>query len=738
MIYLIDDKKQRQLGYGWNDLKIEKFKQYIITVYNYDQILEENLRERIFSPGSIVLFHESFFDTATNKHEKDSIAIRTELEKYAKRTQDFSLAFFSGSKNSRSFDNNVINLPVGALYSNLEIFIKKYSEGIIDLRFLLFGENPEIEEILTQLFQAANQNLDNLLEYSSNSTNLYLRTHNNFIQKPLIEFDQETLIKVSDADLNKYISDWLNKKEYNNIFIPLCFGSVLSDYNGLRLSLHIRTTITLNQFTNIFIYGFVDHSFLVNNEYFDVLKTKNVKLIDYRRTSFRDAIFLEHSPMIKSELSCELEKICLNPPKNYEDSHSISNEWSIIRWFNTLEASGIIDYTPDEIESIGSKINSNLYYKLLTCRFPLDNSITLKKKDLKLNNNGKVLYIDDEKEKGWNELFCALLLDEVINKVENFDSIGSDFYCMKKSEIIKTCIEKAKDFDLIILDFRLIPEDFHEVNPKNITGYQILRGIKEYNKGIQVIIFSATNKVWNWQILQDAGVDGFIIKESPENSIDHEFTIQSILSLIKVIDYSLKFKFLKNLYSSFNKLTPNLLARKDFKKRSDFLPKEFVDEIIKWKQISLDNLVNNKTEAGITTSYLLSFSIIENISNRLIDIDNPIEIKRKNLPSKFEFEFRTTSDKLSLFIDDKRNPGHYRKLGEVLQTNRSITWTQKILNSLDHISNKKFNQESINRLIEKRNNLIHANATTGNLINIEIEDLVDLNDLIILGLTNIK
>lgn len=48
--------------------------------------------------------------------------------------------------------------------------------------------------------------------------------------------------------------------------------------------------------------------------------------------------------------------------------------------------------------------------------------------------------------------------------------------------------------------------------------------IKKINPGIQVIIFSATNKVWNLQALQEAGADGFIIKESPENSIDPNFT----------------------------------------------------------------------------------------------------------------------------------------------------------------------------------------------------------------------
>jgi CheY-like chemotaxis protein len=549
MIFLIDDKKQRQLGYGWNDDKFNNVKKFVMPIYNYEQILEENIRNNIFKSGNVVLFHESFFDTTYNKHEKDSITIRTELEKYAKSSEDFSVAFFSGSKNSRYREKNVINLPVGTLYANLEIFVEKYVNGETDFRFLLFGENPEIEEYLIQSLEIANQNLDLIENYESSDKNLYLKPSKDFIQKPLLEFDEKIIFKVSDKDFNEKVLEWLNGRKYDNIFIPLCIGSILSDYNGLRLAMHIRTTSTLSQFANIYIYGFVDHSFLVNNDYFDVLKTKNVQLIDYRRSSFRDAIFQKKTKMMKSELSAELVKIRMTPPKDYEDSHSISNEWSIIRWFKTLEASRIIDYTPDEIESIESKINSNLYYKYLTSRFPLDDAIAIDRNDLVLKNTGRILYIDDEIDKGWNELFCTLLYDGVINQVENYESIGSEFFGMKKTEVIETCINKAKDFDLIILDFRLLIEDFHTVNPRNITGYEILKGIKDYNKGIQVIIFSATNKVWNLQALQEAGADGFIIKEAPENSEDNKFTYESILNFITTVNLCLnRSSYLKSMY----------------------------------------------------------------------------------------------------------------------------------------------------------------------------------------------
>ena len=378
MIYLIDDKKQRQLGYGWDEARIEKFKNYLTPIYNYEQIQEKNLRDSIFTEGNVVLFHESFFDAANNKHEKDSLTIRTELEKYAKFSKGFSVAFFSGSKNSRSYDKNITNLPVGILYSNLEIFIEKYSNGISDFRFLLFGEKPDIEEYLTQSIKNANQNIDLIKTYESSAKNLYLKPSKDFIQKPLLEFDEKIIFKVTDKDFNEKVLEWLNEKKYDNIFIPLCCGSILSDYNGLRLALHVRTTQTLSQFSNIFIYGTVGHSYLFQNDYYDVLKTKNIMLIGYKRSSFREALFINLSELKRDNLSVELDKIKLNPPGNYFDNHSIANVWGVYQLARNA------NIKIDELEGFEFEKLSDIYFKCLIAKNNLNASISQEEKNAQL------------------------------------------------------------------------------------------------------------------------------------------------------------------------------------------------------------------------------------------------------------------------------------------------------------------------------------------------------------------
>ena len=89
--------------------------------------------------------------------------------------------------------------------------------------------------------------------------------------------------------------------------------------------------------------------------------------------------------------------------------------------------------------------------------------------------------------------------------------------------------------------------------------YTLLKRIKEYNKGIQVIIFSATNKIWNLQALQEAGADGFILKESPENNFDFDFTKQSVLNMIDKTSECLGMIFLKDINNIIKRIKINVL-----------------------------------------------------------------------------------------------------------------------------------------------------------------------------------
>lgn len=547
MIYLIDDKKQRQeKDYRWTSEQFEKYKELISPVYTLIA-LQERAKE-IFKEGNIILYHESFLDK-TDLNTKASIK-RDKLDEFAKKNNSY-LVYFSGSKNTRDIAGNIANIPVSVLYSNLENFVIKFLEKDINLKYLLFGENPDIEEELTEKLGEAQAKTNSEALAKIKGETLFIRPAIGNIANPIESATEQTVFNnVSDENLSEKIEQWLSEKIYNTIFIPLCFGSTLSDYSGLRLATHVRCTKTKNQTSRIFIYGFVGLDYLINNKYFNILKTRNAELVNFSKKAFDEVGNKTFEKLSIEELPKEISKLKLDAPKNYSDNHSVANEWAIYRWANAIGA------RDNKIEIILKKANYNLYFKYLQTIFPVSNIREIGTENLQIKGieDAKVLYIDDEADKGWSEIFCTILCD--INGVEDFDYICEVFKNKNHEEIINISLDRIRkqDSDIVILDFRLHENDFSKEDISPITGLRLLKEIKEINPGIQVIIFSATNKIWNFQALQNAGADGFIVKESPENSMDSEFTVNEIESFIKIVKISSERIYLKMIWQQLKEL----------------------------------------------------------------------------------------------------------------------------------------------------------------------------------------
>jgi len=543
MIYLIDDKRKRQTeDFGWIEEKFNNYNQVLKPIYTLEELVA--LSKEIFRVENTVIYHESFLDTTSLADE--AVNKRNELFEFSKNNQKFYLAIFSGSKSSRTIENNIAHLPASTVYQNLEVYTKKYVEGKNNLNYLLFGKNPNLEKELAEKLSEAIVGLDSQPAKIENRKNLFLRPVKENIQNPIENVKEKTLFKdVSDEKLSQYITDWLFEVKYDNIFIPICFGEILSDFNGLRLATHIRCTETPNQLSNIFIYSFVGPEYLFYSKYLNILTTKNVRLLDFKKKSFEKAGNDQFEVFNRSELSGEIEKLKLDPPKNYEDNHSIANEWAIYRWANSIGAD-----KNDELEKVFNNIQSKLYFKYLKTINPISKLNVIAKEHLKIKKKGepKFLLIDDEVNKGWYEIFAYLL--GYLNGIYT-DYIGDDFKNLRRDEIVQQSIQKIDDddIDIVILDYRLHPDDFYTESFHEITGLRILKAIKEYNPGIQVIVFSATTKVWNLQAIQEAGADGFVLKESPENSRDKNFTKEVINSFISNIKNSQARVFLKEFFN---------------------------------------------------------------------------------------------------------------------------------------------------------------------------------------------
>lgn len=706
MIYLIDDNKTRQKDFGWTEERFAQYDNILVPLYTIDDVIY--IGDKLYNDDNIILYHESFLDFTANKEK--AVEQRNKLIEKAASNTSLSVAFFSGSQSSRTLVENTAFLPVAILYQNINVLIQQHSQNNGNLKYLLFGEKPEIEKELDEIITTANTNIekDAAIIYGKN---LFIRPNLRHIQNAIKGAKEVTIFpEVSDEKLSQKINEWLNQDEYDNIFIPLCFGQTLSDFNGLRLATHIRCTETPNQLKRIFIYSFIGIEYLLHNEFFNILKTKNVNLVDYSKKAFQTAATHKSSSLKPYELIKEMKMLELQPPKNYIDNHSIANEWAIYQWAKIIG----VDLN-DELKIVSDKIKHNLYFKYLRTLNHIDSSTLFRRERLKIKAKGKprILLIDDEVHKGWNEILAYILTD-----VNDFysDSIGENFKSCSSEEIIQESIKKIKEdeIDIVILDFRLNQGDFNNKTTEDVTSVKLLKEIKKINPGIQVIIFSATNKIWNYLILQDGGrgADGFVLKESPENSINNNFTSNSILSLINQLNNSIKRSFLIDFFKSLYTTKDNLL-RLSFIDGTDY--DIFILGLI--SQLKLVSEIAQKTdllsESSLDIVFLNCFNFLEQYKEHYLR-----KKYYKYYLGQEETELKRYSKKKGVFYDnglflpnDKNDsPSWFNTLVslfidyfEICDINNSLISDLEVIKNArnDYIHNKKehFNVDELRKIV---------------------------------------
>ena len=547
-----------------------------------------------------------------------------------------------------------------------------------------------------------------------------------------------------DKDVDFYITENLTDgglkhklEKCDIVFIKLSLSKNYLEYLGLRLAYHIRLTKSLGENSYVPIVLIAEESFQylgLSHPEPSILFSKGIYLIKESLDDFRKTLTWFNAGRIKSldDFSSFVISVKINPPANYLSHHSIANEWSILRWAKVLDISA----DKESLKDVRVNIESLLYYKFLQARYPINTEP--EKAAFKVNGKGRILYIDDEWNKGWDVVLKKIISSspEIVLETFNYDFKDKDY-----EEILIACTNKVNNSnpDVVLLDLRLSDSDFYEdAKSTELTGYKVLQRIKTINPGIQVLIFTASNKVWNFTELQKAGADGFVIKESPENSIDSDSTQKAIGNFISVLNICFEKTFLKDFYIKLEDLKTKLIPRKNFKKSNIPLPKEFVDETLKWFELSCEVLKRETSQSMITTSFIFMFSVLENLSNRLINVDAPIPADQNNNQQLFMFEFRGSNQKLKRFQEDENKIGYYRRTNGHLKSTRNIPWKFKILNALDFITDNKMKDDELSIIIKKRNDLIHANSTTGDKFSINIELLITLNSIIYDGLVNVK
>jgi len=362
--------------------------------------------------------------------------------------------------------------------------------------------------------------------------------------------------------------------------------------------------------------------------------------------------------------------------------HSLANSWGTY----SMDRAAKTNALPANVD-----FKKRLYFKYISAfnkikLFPIKTVgyLNLGEENI-INSKGKrILLIDDEADKGWETV-----LRKVFRTPDNFIVINEkvkdyDRFSLESKNLIETT-----PFDLYLIDLRLNgTEEENTLRPNDFSGMKVLQKIKSLNQGYQVIIFTASNKVWNLKALLDAGADGYYMKESPEFGFSGEFSEQNYLRFQEDVKSCFKKDFLKDLYISYQEI---------IKKIDNLIfPDDFKSELKNQFQLFWDIIVAAKTKNQFANAYVTLYSVIELINNHFITKPDDGKWEISNTGKLLNWEWDKEQKKYSnanIEVTGNNPPEWQKFAGLYFQK-----WDQT---DSDFVS-------KVYRLIQKRNGFVHS------------------------------
>lgn len=356
-----------------------------------------------------------------------------------------------------------------------------------------------------------------------------------------------------DRVSHEFLERHITSKQFDAIFIPYTLSNQnYLELSGIRLALHIRLTPEFRHMRIPIV--FIGHeskeqiakltefpSFLFTSGIFSTDKFEYesyLKIYDWLKHKWKsDGEMTELSP---EDYEGFLNRISIDPPSNYLSHHSVDNELSLLSWSEYLKCD-------EDIPEVKLNIKTGLFFKYKKAKNPIQSQKT--GSIFLIEGKAKVLLIDDEAQKGWEHFYRTLFKTSPSIDVQ---SLNIDFKLNSKSHIIKEAIKQIETYnpDVILLDLRLCDDDFdNHIGVSELSGFKILEEVKKINRGIQVIITTASSKSKVYETVFKKGADYYILKQESQ---DPKTTINELYSTFKLaID---KASFLKPIHISFDKI----------------------------------------------------------------------------------------------------------------------------------------------------------------------------------------
>lgn len=397
-----------------------------------------------------------------------------------------------------------------------------------------------------------------------------------------------------DIDFGKNVDEYIDEKIHGElgkklsktdiVFIKIALTKNYLEYLGIRLAYHIRLTESLGEKRYIPIVFIAQESFqflglTANNP--SLLFTNGIYLIKESLKDLNTSLeqFKEGIIIPLKNYQNFINRIRINPPSNYNSHHSIDNELALLRWSEYLRFN-------QQTLQVEDNIRTSLFFKYHRLKNPVK-PVNAGSRCL-ISKPGKVILIDDEAGKGWLSFYKYFFEYNLNNKSIELIGIGEDFKSLNKRQIIDNSLKKVRENkpSLVLLDLRLCDSDFRDdVDSKDLTGYEILSEIKNFNKGIQVIITTASNKVWNYEVLLEKGIVGYIIKSGKSDVSKDISNLKNKIELgLRAADCLMGFheisdKIISNLYTESEWKDEFKVRIKNHLEISfNFLEKSFIDK----------------------------------------------------------------------------------------------------------------------------------------------------------------
>jgi CheY-like chemotaxis protein len=434
-----------------------------------------------------------------------------------------------------------------------------------------------------------------VIEHASSSISAQLKCDK-------IEYNNQS----KDEDIHRWL---ISNKPFlsaaKKIIIPVRLGNEDAEYMGLYVGLHIRLTKELGDvrlLPILFITDDTKEEILTNQ--INRHKEKSALLLftkgSYLLSAFSiDEYILNTLSNLEEKTLLEIVVPSLNIEKSKDPGHQLANDWGAFR------LAKFAGYT------LKLEKPSSLYFKYKDS-FTNNEIVPNANNTIGLfNESCRALLIDDNATSGWSETLKHILRSKIVNpeKLVSLDVITLFGDALKYADYI--------NYDIVFLDLRLLKEEDKSIQIDSIddfTGTKVLKVIKEINPGIQIIIFTASNKVWNIEKLLELGANGYYIKESPEYILSTRFSKDNYEEFIKTIQTCLLRKPLKQIYS----LSQKIISIIDSLVKEKKLDKSFGKSVQQYINLANKIIDTAKIENDYAMGYIVLFKCIELINDNFI------------------------------------------------------------------------------------------------------------------------